>query len=85
MFADFHQFATELLVTAKLGDFLFRLAHRCWARQGLCNGFAAPLVGEAEGGSVTGIIRLRTMASWFAAAPNGTDDRTRPHVVEIGN
>ena len=66
LLTDIHQFTTELLVITELGDFLLGLTHRRRSGQRVGDGFAAPLVGEAQGGAMTGVVGLCTVASRFS-------------------
>jgi hypothetical protein len=84
LLADFHQFAGEFAEVTKLAGLLLGLAHGGRGRQGLGDGLAVTLVGETQAGSVTGIIRLGTVAVRFPTAPHRADDGAGTHVFDIG-
>ena len=83
--ADIHQITAQLLVVAKLGDFLLRLTYRCRVGQRLGEGLPETLVGKAQVWAMTRIVGSRAVAVRFPTTPHGTDDGTRAHIVEIGD
>src|SRR5882724_1880573 len=83
--ADFHQFQTELLKTAKLGDFLLGFSYCSIAGQGFRYRLAVEFISNSEARTVAGVIGLSAMTSGFSTTSDRAHNGAGAHVVKAGD
>ena len=72
---DLHEFPAQLLELAELSDLVFRFANGGGGGERLGDRLAFQLVGQAEIGTVAGVVGPMAVAVGFAAATAGGGDR----------
>ena len=85
LLVDLDEFGAEPLEVAKGGHLAFGLVNLGGRGEGLLDGLAVALVGQAHLGAVAGMVVAGAGAVGLAAAAEGRMDRAASEVAELGD